>query len=141
MSEVELTEADLRRRWPRCFNDARKPLKIGINVDMGVEFPNRAVGVWIGHPRYLRNTAAGMPRIDLDGKPQPPTPVDEPWWAPMEAYRRLQVIRSDLIHVESLLQRGATDAAEAAARRLLGFSIEDGQAELKLRMPKLPTRR
>jgi hypothetical protein len=29
-----MTEAELRQLYPRCFNDARKPLKLGINDDL-----------------------------------------------------------------------------------------------------------
>ena len=70
MSEpmTEITEADLRARWPAAFNDARRPLKLGIHRDMGIGHSD-AIRRWTAHPRYLRNSIAGGQRIDLDGNP------------------------------------------------------------------------
>lgn len=63
----ELTEDDLRRRWPAAFNDERLPLKVGIHKDMGIVGRCAALTAWVGHPSYLRNLARGERRINLYG--------------------------------------------------------------------------
>jgi hypothetical protein len=32
-----MTEAELRERWPLAFNDARRPLALGIHANMGIK--------------------------------------------------------------------------------------------------------
>jgi sRNA-binding protein len=68
-TSTELTEADLRARWPRAFNDLRRPLKIGIHEDMGRSDCDQAISLWCNHPTYLPNLIAGGARVDLDGRP------------------------------------------------------------------------
>jgi hypothetical protein len=64
---TDLTEDELRRRWPAAFNDERLPLKVGIHRDMGIVGRCAALTAWVSHPSYLRNLARGERRINLHG--------------------------------------------------------------------------
>jgi ProP effector len=77
LSSKTLTEADLRELWPDAFNDARRPLKIGIHADMGIPPDDDAMRAWTDNPTYLRSLIAGGPRYGLDGEPAGSVSADE----------------------------------------------------------------
>jgi ProP effector len=67
-------------RWPKCLavcENRRRPLAVGIHNEMiaaldGVVSKTaigRALGYYVGSPRYIEALKAGMPRIGLDGEP------------------------------------------------------------------------
>src|SRR4051794_8070643 len=90
----QISEAELRARWPQAFNDARLPLKVGIHLDMNIERNANAMDHWTHHPKYLRNIIAGMRRIDLDGElvGEEMTEAEK-----SNAFQRLLMVRSDIV--------------------------------------------
>jgi sRNA-binding protein len=119
--EPPSTEADLGR-WPQAFNDRRRPLKVGIDKDMGVANDCPAIRAWVTHPQYLRNMVAGGPggpRFDLDGAVSGSVSRDERLYA----WKQLQFVRDLMID-----------------KRVRGRPLtKDEKAELKLRLPRKPT--
>ena len=112
-----MTEAELRKLYPKCFSDEHKPLALGIHEQLQLPYPSRVLHDWCNSPLYLRNVLAGMPRINLDG-----IAVETPDLAQRRyAYQALIFLRSRLAGVD---QRVLT---------------KQEQQELKRRMPKEPT--
>ena len=146
MSEpmTEITEADLRARWPAAFNDARRPLKLGIHRDMGIGHSD-AIRRWTAHPRYLRNSIAGGQRIDLDGNPAGEiAEVSKAY-----SWEKLLMVRDEIVRARMRRERpwdhpGCPDLPKrgAAQREYLhrkfpsGLALADEEREMKLRMPK-----
>jgi len=147
MSEpmTEITEADLRARWPAAFNDARRPLKLGIHRDMGIGHSD-AIRRWTAHPRYLRNSIAGGQRIDLDGNPAGEiAEVSKAY-----SWEKLLMVRDEIVRARmrrerpwdhpgcpDLPKRGAGQREYRHRKFPSGLSLADESAEMKLRMPKL----
>jgi hypothetical protein len=76
------TEQQLRARWPQAFNDERKPLKLGIHHDLGLDGPSAVLRAWTCHPDYIHNVMIpGAMRIDLDGSPVELVTEAERTWA------------------------------------------------------------
>jgi hypothetical protein len=135
---------ELRARWPAAFNDARPPLKIDIHRDMGIHGRKWVMARWVRHPTYLRNVIARGERVDLDGRPQPPTPIDE--FAQGEALRALMSIRIELecdLWDWKRARRSRRLRDEIAKRARLrppaGLTLDEALAELSLPLPK-PTK-
>ena len=61
----------LREKYPKAFNDLRRPLKNDIHLDMGLTYPDPAMRAWVTHPEYLKNMSRGGMRIDLALVTQP----------------------------------------------------------------------
>ena len=142
----EITEADLRARWPAAFNDARRPLKLGIHRDMGIVGRSDALARWTEHPVCLRNSIAGGQRIDLDGNPAGEiAEVSKAY-----SWEKLLIVRNEIIQARMRRERpwdypycSDLPPRGAARREYLhrtfpsGLSLADESAEMKLRMPKL----
>ena len=141
----EITEADLRARWPAAFNDARRPLKLGIHREMGILGRSDAIRRWTAHPVYLRNTLAGGQRIDLDGNPAGEiAEVSKAY-----SWEKLLMVRDEITRARMRRERpwdqpGCHDMPKrgAARREYLhakfpsGLSLADEEREMRLRMPK-----
>ena len=148
MSEpmTEITEADLRARWPAAFNDARRPLKLGIHREMGILGRSDAIRRWTAHPVYLRAVIAGGQRIDLDGNPAGEiAEVSKAY-----SWEKLLIVRNEIIQARMRRERpwdypycSDLPPRGAARREYLhrtfpsGLSLADESAEMRLRMPKL----
>ena len=142
----EITEAELRARWPAAFNDARRPLKLGIHREMGILGRSDAIRRWTAHPVYLRNTLAGGQRIDLDGNPAGEiAEVSKAY-----SWEKLLIVRNEIIQARMRRERpwdypycSDLPPRGAARREYLhrtfpsGLSLADESAEMRLRMPKL----
>jgi ProP effector len=77
-AEALATITALAMRWPNCFwvyEERRKPLKIGIHVDImqagGFEEPalRAALRAYVRNITYRRQLIAGAKRVGLDGLP------------------------------------------------------------------------
>jgi ProQ/FINO family len=94
-----MTEAKLRQLYPRCFNDERKPLKIGMHLDIHDLQLRAALRAWVQHPDYLNNiTTPGAIRIDLNGRPAVVVTDAERQWTlhrPIIPVREPAVIAAD----------------------------------------------
>jgi sRNA-binding protein len=116
-----MTEQELRTRFPAAFNDARKPLKLGINEDLNLPWGDPVLAEWTRHATYLRNVLApGAVRVDLQGHA-----VSEV--GPLErryAWDRLMFLRAEL-------------AGIAATVRAQGHRLPL-DLESRKRMPKRP---
>jgi sRNA-binding protein len=122
-SYATVTEADLRERWPKAFNDARLPLKIGIHVDLKIGGDVEVMRSWTRHPRYLRNLIAGGARYDLDGKAAGCVSLDEQRYA------------WDVLHdLKSQLMIKGQCRGQGEWTRLSSDEVQ----ELRRRMPKRP---
>jgi sRNA-binding protein len=144
MSEpmTEITEADLRARWPAAFNDQRLPLKLGIHRDMGILGRSDAIRRWTAHSVYLRNAIAGGQRIDLDGNPAGEIAECEQ----AHAWEKLSLIRDEIALARmrrehhpgfpDLPRRGAARREYLHAKFPSGLALADEEREMKLRMPK-----
>ena len=144
MSEpmTEITEADLRARWPAAFNDARRPLKLGIHRDMGIVGRSDALARWTEHPVCLRNSIAGGQRIDLVGNPAGGIAECEQ----AHAWEKLSMVRNEIVQARmrrehhpgfpDLPRRGAARREYLHAKFPSGFSRADEEREMRLRMPK-----
>jgi hypothetical protein len=117
------TKTDLRREWPAAFNDRRLPLKIGIHADLGLEYPNAAIGLWVRHPLYLRAIISGTERIDLDGNPAGVITAEQK----LIAFDKLMWMRADI-----------ASSTSSNRKFLTGLSAEDEIIEQRKRMPKKP---
>jgi sRNA-binding protein len=142
MAMTEITEADLRARWPAAFNDARRPLKLGIHRDMGIVGRSDALARWTEHPVCLRNSIAGGQRIDLDGNPAGGIAECEQ----AHAWEKLSMVRNEIVQARmrrehhpgfsDLPKRGAERREYLHAKFPSGLSLADEEREMKLRMPK-----
>jgi hypothetical protein len=142
----EITEADLRARWPAAFNDQRRPLKLGIHRDMGILGRSDALRRWTAHPVYLRNTLAGGQRVNLDGSPAGEiAEVSKAY-----SWEKLLMVRNAIYEARMRRERpwdypGCPDMPRGAAERReylhqrfpSGLALADERAEMRLRMPKL----
>jgi hypothetical protein len=90
----QLTEAVLRERWPKVFNDARRPLKIGVHVDLKIGRDDATMHAWTKHPVYLRNLITGGARYDLDGRAVGSVSLDEQLHAQLELAQCVFQIKS-----------------------------------------------
>jgi sRNA-binding protein len=121
-----ITEEELRARWPGAFNDARLPLKIGINADLGIKHAD-SLANWVRHPRYLRNIIAGVKRIDLNGE-QIDDEISEA--EKTNAFETLLHVRSDIVTAQ-MDRRDYSSYVFAT-----GLSVADEKAEARRGLPK-----
>jgi hypothetical protein len=102
-----MTEAELRQLYPRCFNDERKPLMLG--VDRYIHDPQlrATLRAWVQHPDYLNNiTAPGAIRIDLAGRPAGVVTEAERQWT---LHRPIIPVREPAVIAAEARARGGDD--------------------------------
>ena len=120
--------AELRQRWPLAFNDSRKPLKVGVDVDMGLVNRSEAMRQWVLHPQYLRNVISGGERIDLNGEPAGVISKYER----EDAWETLRWRRTDLYDARERRKRPHEYQPHT------GLTLADERKELALSMPRFP---
>jgi sRNA-binding protein len=123
-----MTEEELRAKWPAAFNDARRPLALGIHGNMGIAYGDPTMENWVQNPRYLRALLAGGGRIDLDGKEVGKVTQEER----ERAWRALLEVR------EWIYRQERERLMNPIKARWLSFSENDEKREMKQRMPRFP---
>jgi sRNA-binding protein len=119
-----VTESELRARWPAAFNDARRPLALGIHEQLGLEYPDQVLREWTGHPRYLRHVLEpGAQRIDLKGQPTGTVTAAERRYA----WNRLMWFKHDLSGVVARGIRSLTTDERKELKRALPRRPKEGE--------------